>query len=103
VPIRSKVKVAKVKLDKRKGPAIVLAQVSGPGTVVLTGKGIIEQKGTSHGAGVVKLAVKTKGKAKRLLTEKGRAKGRAKLTFRLQGSARVSVTRAITLKKRLRH
>jgi hypothetical protein len=103
VPIRSKVKVAKVKLNKRKGTATVLAQVSGPGTVVLTGKGIVKQKRTSHGVGVVKLAVKTKGKAKRLLNEKGKAKVRAKLTFRPQGSTPVSVTRTITLKKRLRH
>lgn len=103
VPIPPKVKVAKVKLNKRKGTAIVLAQVSGPGTVVLTGKGIVKQKGTSHGVGVVKLAVKTKGKAKRLLNEKGKAKVRAKLTFRLQGSTAVSVTRTITLKKHLRH
>jgi hypothetical protein len=99
----STIKVDKVKLNKRKGTATVLAHVSGPGIVVLTGKGIVKQKGTSHGVGVVKLAVKTKGKAKRLLIEKGRAKVRAKLTFRLQGSNPVSVTRTITLKKRLRH
>jgi hypothetical protein len=103
VPSPSKVKVAKVKLNKRKGTAIVLAQVSGPGTVVLTGKGIVKQKATSHGVGVVKLAVKTRGKAKSLLNEKGRVKVRAKLGFTLQGSTPVSVIRTITLKKRLPH
>lgn len=97
------IKVAKVKLNRHKGTAIVLAQVSGPGTVVLTGKGIVKQKGTSRGVGIVKLLVKAKGKAKRLLNKKGRAKVRAKLTFTLQGSTGVSVTRTIRLKKRLRH
>jgi hypothetical protein len=96
-------KVVKVKLNLSKGTAIVLARVAGPGTVVLTGRRIVKQKATSHGVGIVKLAVQAKGKAKRLLDEKGTAKLRAKLTFTPQGSAAVSLKRTIALKERLRN
>jgi len=99
----STLKLTKVKLNKRKGTATILAEVSGPGALTLTGKGLIKQKGTSHGVGVVKLTAKAKGKAKKLLAKKGKAKVRAKVTFMPQGGTALSATKSITLTKRLRH
>jgi hypothetical protein len=97
------VELTKVKLNKRKGTATVLAQVSGPGTLVLTGKGIVKAKGTSHGVGVVKLVVTTKGKAKKQLAKKGKVKVKAKVAFTPGGGgATVSTTKFVVLKKQLR-
>jgi hypothetical protein len=102
LPVNS-ITLTKVKLNKRKGTATILAQVSGPGTLVLTGKGIVKSTGISRGVGVVKLAVKGNGKAKKLLIKNGKAQLKATVTFAPGGGgAAVSATKSITLKKRLR-
>ncbi len=98
----STLKLTKVKLNKRKGTATIFAQVSGPGTLTLTGKDIVKQAGSSQGAGTVKLAVKAKGKAKKLLAKKGKAKLKAEITFMPQGGTALSATKSVTLKQHLR-
>jgi hypothetical protein len=75
--------------------------VTGPGTLTLTGKGIVKRKGSSPGAGIVKLTVKAKGKAK-LLASKGKTKVRAAVNFTAQGGTPVSARKTIVLKKRQR-
>jgi hypothetical protein len=93
------IKLVKVKLDKRRGTATVLALVSGTGTVILSGKGLHKTTGHAHGAGIVKLLVRTKGKAKKLLARKGKVTVKARVAFTPRGGEPVRATKKIVLKK----
>jgi hypothetical protein len=94
------VKVTKLKLNKKKGIATLFAKVSGPGAIVLTGKKVVKRKATAKKAGVVKLIVKGKGKAKKGLRKHGKAKVKATVTFTAQGGVAASKGKKITLKKK---
>jgi hypothetical protein len=91
------VKLVKVKLDRENGTATLLANVSGPGTLALTGRKVVKRSAGAHGSEIVKLAVVAKGKAKRLLEVKGRAKVKARVAFTPVGGAAVQVTRKLVL------
>jgi hypothetical protein len=89
--------LGKVRRNKRKGTATIAANVPGPGTLTLTGKGVRAQRTgrasravaskTVSGAGTVKLKVKPKGKTKRRLSDLGKAKVKVKVTFTPNGTA----------------
>jgi hypothetical protein len=92
----------KIKRNLKKGTATILAQVSGPGKLSLSGKKIVGAKGRSSGAQVVKLTVKAKGKAKKALAKKGKVKVQAKVVFAPSGGgSAVSKAKGILLKKKL--
>jgi hypothetical protein len=100
VVTQATVKITAVKLNKKKGTATISAAVSGPGELTLTGKNLATAKGTSHGAGVVKLAVKTKGKGKKTLSKKGKLKLKVKIAFAPSGGGtKVTTTKSVVLKK----
>jgi hypothetical protein len=100
-----------VKLNKDKGTATLSVQVPGPGTLSLSGKGIVGQRPArlAHTvaekkvtkAGTVKLTVKAKGNAKRKLNGTGKAKVKAKVTFTPAGGTAKTERKRITLKKTL--
>ncbi len=100
-----------VKLDKAKGTATLSVDVPGPGTLSLSGKGVVGQRLARHArvsaarkvgkAGTVKLTVKAKGKAKRKLNSTGKAKVKAKVTFTPTGGTAKTERKSITLKKTL--
>jgi len=71
----------KLKRNKKKGTASLAVLVPGPGTLTLTGKGIVKATATSRGVGVVKLAVKAKGKAAKMLRTKGKLKASVVVTY----------------------
>jgi hypothetical protein len=96
------IEVLKAKLDKRRGTATLLVQVSGPGRLVLSGKDVAKATGASHSAAVVKLAVRARGRARVRLNHRGRAKVGLTVTFApAEGGAAVSATRSLTLKRAL--
>jgi hypothetical protein len=80
-PAPASVRLAKLKKNRGKGTANVFVQVSGAGSLALTGKGIVKTSGASKGAGVVKLGVIAKGATKRLLIKTGKAKVLATIVF----------------------
>jgi hypothetical protein len=102
----------KLKLNKKKGTAVLPVIVPGAGTLTLTGKGLVKQRPARPapttaalakavgGAGTVKLLVKTKGKAKRKLNRNGRLKVTLKVTFAPTGGVAASRTKTIKLIKR---
>jgi hypothetical protein len=91
-----------VKLNPKNGTATILAQVSGPGKLSLSGKKIVGANGRSSGAQVVKLAVRSKGNAKKTPSKKGKVKVQVKVVFTPSGGgSAVSKTRSILLKKKL--
>lgn len=103
----------KLKRNKQRGTATLTVFVPGPGTVVLTGKGLVKQRpGGASGAerfaaklvsaaGKVKLKVKSKGKKKRKLIHTGKVKVKPKLTYTPTGGKPNTEAKQITLVKRL--
>lgn len=73
--------LGKPKRNKKKGTAKLPAEVPGPGTLVLVGKGLKSVTEEVGAAGEVKLPVKPKGKAKGRLEDKGKAKVDPEVTF----------------------
>ena len=85
--------------------------VPGPGTLVLSGKGLVKQRPASSSrparalaravgtAGKVKLKIRSKGKAKRKLSRAGRVKVKAKVTYTPTGGVPKTKTRRIKLVK----
>jgi hypothetical protein len=100
-PAPATLRLAKLKKNRGKGTANLFAQVSGPGSLTLTARGIVKTSGTSKGAGVVKLVVIAKGAAKRLLMKTGKAKVRATIVFApAGGGAAVTAYETIVLSER---
>ncbi|MEK6277153.1 MAG: PQQ-dependent sugar dehydrogenase [Actinomycetota bacterium] len=103
----------KVKRNKRKGTATLTVIVPGPGTLVLTGKGLVKQRPsgasraarivakTVSAAGKVKLKVRSKGKKKRTLNRTGKVKVKAKITYTPTGGDPNKKSKRIKLVKRL--
>jgi hypothetical protein len=103
----------KVKRNKQTGTATLTVDVSGPGTLLMTGKGLVKQRpgGTDRAAqvaartvsaaGKVKLRVKSKGKKKRKLNRTGNVKVRAKVTYTPTGGEPNTKAKRIKLTKKL--
>jgi hypothetical protein len=85
----------KLKRNKQKGTALLTVVVPGPGTLTLTGKGVVKRRTTGN-----KLLVKAKGKSKRKLGRKGKAKVRLKVTFRPDGGTPNTKAKTVKLIKR---
>ena len=98
-PPPTSVSLLRVKFDKRHGTATVLAKVSGPGTLTLTGKKVVKRSVKTSGAGIAKLKVASKGGALKTLIKAGSVKVRIRIGFLATEGARVSVTRKITLRR----
>lgn len=105
--------LGKVKRTKHKGTATLTVDVPGPGTLVLTGKGLVKQRPggapravrvaakTVSAGGKVKLKVRAKGKKKRKLNRTGKVKVKAKVTYTPIGADPNSKVKRIKLIKRL--
>jgi hypothetical protein len=94
-------RLAKLKKNRGRGTATAFIQVSGPGSLSLTAKGIVKSSVTSKGAGLVKLAVIAKGETKKLLTKAGKAKVLAAIVFApADGGAAVTAPATIVLNER---
>jgi hypothetical protein len=90
------VRLEKLKKNRGRGSANALVQVSGPGSLTLTGKGISKTTATSKGAGIVKLTVTPTGVTKKLLAKNGKAKVHATIAFTPAGGG-VAVTAPATI------
>jgi DNA-binding beta-propeller fold protein YncE len=93
----NKFKFGKLKLNRKKGTAMLFVKVPGAGKLVLKGKGIHKVKRVAKKAGNVKLPVKLVGKAKRKLLETGKATVRAKVTFTPTGGTARTKAKSLTL------
>lgn len=98
---KPKVKLGRVKLNKAKGTAILFVKVPAAGTLTLAGKNLAKAKRKAKRPKTLKVPLKPKGKAKGLLTEEGKAKVKAKVTFKPASGAAVTKSKSITLKKNL--
>ncbi len=90
----------RAKLNKRRGTAWLPVTVPGPGTLVLSHRGVVNQKQTPTAAGTVYLPVKAKGHKKRLLAT-GRAKVKVKVavTYAPTGGTANSKSKTLFLRR----
>jgi DNA-binding beta-propeller fold protein YncE len=101
-PHRPLLQVRKLKRSPARGTVTILLTVSGPGTATLTGKEVVRRTVKASGAGVVKLKLATKGKARKRLMKTGKVKVAIKLGFRSTEGAETFISRAVTLAHRIR-
>jgi N-acetylneuraminic acid mutarotase len=87
----------KPKLNKKLGTATLPVTIPGPGTLVLSGKGVVEKKKTPAAAGTVNMLVKAKGQKKELLAT-GKVSVNVKVTFAPTGGTANSKSKALVLK-----
>jgi hypothetical protein len=73
------------KLNRKKGTAVLIVSVPGPGRLALRGRGIRKQTERANAAERVKLTVRAKGKTRRRLIKTGIAKVKASVTYRPSG------------------
>lgn len=94
---KPKLKLGGVKLNKAKGTATLTVGVPSAGTLAVSGKGVVKAKKKAQKARTLKVIVKAKGKTKAQLEELGKAKVKAKLSFKPSSGVAVKKTKAITL------
>jgi hypothetical protein len=98
---KPKIKLGKLKLNKAKGTGTLFVKVPAAGTVTLNGKGLAKAKRTAKGPKTLKVPVKPNAKSKAQLAETGKAKVKAKVSFKPTGAAPVVKAKGLTLKKTL--
>lgn len=98
---KPKLKVGKAKLNKKNGTAKLSITVPSAGTLTVSGKTIAKVNRSAKGPKTIKVTIKAKGKAKKTLGSTGKAKVKAKIVFKPSNGASVTVTKSITLKKKL--
>ena len=97
--VKPKIAFGKVKLNKAKGTALLVVKLPTTGTLTVSGKGIAKAKRKAKKLNTLKVLIRPKGKAKAQLAEVGKAKVKAKLTFKPTDAAAVVKSKRITLKK----
>src|SRR4029079_12036708 len=79
---KPKLKFGGVKLNKGKGTATFSVTVPSAGTLTASGKGLVKAKKTAKKAKALKVTIRSKGKTKAQLEELGKAKIKAKISFK---------------------
>ena len=93
----------KLKRNKRKGTATLPVILPGPGTLVLSGKGLVKQQPSNasvSGAGTRKLMIRTEGRKKRRLDRTGEVRVNAEVTYTPTGADPSAQVKRIKLVKR---
>jgi hypothetical protein len=98
---KPKLKLGKVKLNKKNGTAKLSIGVPSSGTLTVSGKGIAKVQRKPVGPKTLKVTIKTKGKAKTKLASTGKAKVKAKIVFKPSNGASVTRVKSVVLKKKL--
>jgi hypothetical protein len=94
-----------VRLNKKKGTALLPITVPDPGGIKVSGKGIkskatLASKSVQVSAGTSTLLIKPKGKTKRKLNERGKAKVKVSITYTPTGVSPSTEKTKIKLKKK---
>ena len=90
--------IGKPLLQKKDGTATLAVTLPGPGTLLLTGKGIVKVEKKIKGKGKVKLMIEPTTKTRKTLARTGKAKVTAKITFTPTGGTPNTKSETLTLK-----
>lgn len=97
--VKPKLKLGGVKLNKANGTATVTVKVPGAGTLTVSGKGIAKAKKKAKKAKKLKITVKAGGETKAALEATGKAKVKARFSFKPKSGITVNKSKSITLKQ----
>lgn len=97
-PVSNKFSFGKPRLNRKLGTAKLPVNVPGPGTLLLTGKDVVEHELTPSAAGTVNMPVKAKGGRRQLLST-GRLGVKLKVTFVPTGGTARSKSRTLVLRR----
>jgi hypothetical protein len=97
---KANVKLGKLKLNEAKGTATLLVKVPAAGSVSVYGKGLAKTKRVVKGPKLL-VPVKPNAKSKAQLAETGKAKVKAKISFKPTDATPVVKSKGLTLKKSL--
>ena len=100
-PPSNLISLGKPRLNKKKGTAKLPITVPSPGTLVITGNGVLWQIQRPTAPGTVEMVVMSKGQKKKQLSATGNVKVKATITFRPTGGTANSTSKTMVLKKRL--
>jgi Tol biopolymer transport system component len=89
-----------VKANRRKGTAKLKLEVPGPGTIAVSGKDLKDQEAEAAAAGPISVPIKPKGKAKKKLADRGKAKVAATIVFTPSGGTPNTQDKRIKLVKK---
>ena len=98
-PISNKIKLGKLKLNKKNGTATLAVTLPGAGQLTLSGKGVKKIKRSAKGAAKLKLPIKPVGKRKKSLLAKGKLQFKLKLKFAPTGGSAGLKSKKVTLKE----
>lgn len=99
-PPSNKVTLGKLKLDKKRGTALLAVSVPGPGSLALSGKGVRGQRLHVPGQTSVNLPVALGGKARKKLVKTGKARVTVTVAFTPDGGTDAGhASETVTLKK----
>jgi DNA-binding beta-propeller fold protein YncE len=101
-PPSNEFKLLRTVTNERRGTAILVAQVPGPGVLLLTGRGLRTAKREAKAAGTVNLPVEAMAKARLTLAKRGALTLTAKVTFTPTGGTAATQAKALRLRKILR-
>jgi hypothetical protein len=96
---KAKITLGGVKLNKAKGTATLSVKVPAAGTLTVSGKGLAKKKANAKKAKALKILVKPNAKTKALLAEAGKAKVKARISFKPTGAAPFVKSKSIVLKR----
>lgn len=83
-----------------KGTALLTIRISGPGKLVVYGRGVRKLTKSPRAAGNTKVAIRAKGKKLRTLRNRGKVTLTVKIAFTPRDGSRGTVTRKVTLVKK---
>jgi len=85
--------------NKKRGTGVLKVTVGGPGTLLLKGKTVKRQTKTAGAAGVIKLPLIAKAKARKALKNTGKAKLKFEVSFTPSGGIAAAQTKSVVLKR----
>lgn len=90
-PVSNAATIGKPRLNKKRGTARLPVTVPGPGTLTLSGRGVVPERWIRASASLSR-TVSTAGTVKLLIKAKGRAKGKLDRTVRVKVSVTITFT-----------
>lgn len=96
----SRLRFNRLKLNRRNGSAVLFVRVSGPGRVILKGRGVRRLRRGASRATIVRLPVKPKVRLRRFVKRHGKGRIRVEVTFRPIGGEPRSIEKVIVLKRK---
>ena len=94
---KPKLKLGGVKLNKSKGTATLAVKVPSAGTLTVAGKDVVKVTKKAKKAKTLKITIRAKGKTKSMLRETGKAKLKAKVSFKPTSGIAVKKTKSVKL------